>query len=141
MTQHEYASTRIWWDGREVNFIRWTDGTLVFAWRENDETAMHIPRGAVTRLIDRGVLEVEGDLPAWLGDVLTLDVPAREPEPVKQPVQKPVAPARREVARPAPAPARQHNQPAPATSRRSIVARLLRKLGGDPDRVQARSNG
>jgi hypothetical protein len=111
--------TRIWWDGREVNFIRWTNGTLVFAWRETDETAMHIPRGAVTRLIDRGVLEVAGDLPEWLNNKLSLKQP--EDQTPSQPALSP---------RP---------QPAPQANKRSIIVRLLAKLGGDPSRVQARS--
>ncbi len=65
---HPISSTRVWWEGREVAFVRWTDQALVFAWRETDETAMHIPRGAVLRLMDRGVLRVDGETPAWLYD-------------------------------------------------------------------------
>lgn len=138
MSYQPHANTRIWWDGREVNFIRWTDGTLVFAWQESDETAMHIPRGAVTRLIDRGVLKVKGDLPQWLDGNLTLTPPALEPTHASAVSARPSAlPMRRDTA---PLdPSRLHNRPAPADNRRSIVARLLRKLGGDPDRIQTHS--
>lgn len=118
--------TRIWWDGREVNFIRWTNGSLVFAWGNTEETAMHIPRGAVTRLIDRGVLEIEGEMPDWLGGKLTLEPPKKADAP--RPARLSFAP-----------PPGEHAQPAPQTNRRSIVARLLAKLGGDPARAEARS--
>ena len=58
-------ATRVWWEGVEAVFVRWTDQALVFAWEDTTETAVKIPRGAVVRLLHKGVLNIEGDAPAW----------------------------------------------------------------------------
>ncbi len=65
-TEPKTVGTRVWWDGTEVRFIRWTDKALVFNWGSPRETAIHIPRGALTRLQEKGVLRVEGYVPGWL---------------------------------------------------------------------------
>lgn len=101
-------ATRVWWEDREVAFVRWTDQALVFAWRESDETAMHIPRGAVLRLLDRGVLRIDGDAPAWLYDSRPLQL--QRPQ---RPVQAPKKPA-----------------PPKDKKRFSAIVRLIRKLSG-----------
>jgi len=36
------VNTRIWWDGSEVSFIRWTEKALVFSWGNVTETAVHM---------------------------------------------------------------------------------------------------
>ena len=102
---YSVPTTRVWWEDREVAFVRWTDQALVFAWRESDETAMHIPRGAVLRLLDRGVLRIDGDAPAWLYDSRPLQL--RRPE------------------RPAPAPKKAAPKAAPQKDRGrfNIIAR------------------
>ena len=109
---YNVPTTRVWWEDREVAFVRWTDQALVFAWRESDETAMHIPRGAVLRLLDRGVLRIDGDAPAWLYDSHPLQL--RRPE------------------HPAPAPKKAAPKAAPQKDRGrfNIIARLIQKLGG-----------
>ena len=101
-------TTRVWWEDREVAFVRWTNQALVFAWRESDETAMHIPRGAVLRLLDRGVLRIDGEAPAWLYD--------SRPLQLQQPKQ--------------PAPAPKKAAPQKDKGRFNIIARLIHKLGG-----------
>jgi hypothetical protein len=58
-------NTRVWWDGAPVRFIRWTEKGLVFHWGDPNETAIHMPRGTVVRLMEKGVLEIEGYLPDW----------------------------------------------------------------------------
>ena len=58
--------TRVWWEGEEAVFIRWTNQSLVLAWPDAAETAVKIPRGAVTRLMGKGVLQIEGNVPAWV---------------------------------------------------------------------------
>ncbi|MBN1680505.1 MAG: hypothetical protein JW966_09445 [Anaerolineae bacterium] len=57
--------TRVWWDNSEVSFVRWTERSLVFCWSNVTETAIHMPRGAVMRLMQKGVLRVEGEMPEW----------------------------------------------------------------------------
>lgn len=58
-------STRVWWEGTEAVFVRWTEQSLVLAWPDTADTAVKIPRSAVTRLLQKGVLQIEGDLPGW----------------------------------------------------------------------------
>lgn len=62
----EQNQTRVWWDGEEVRFIRWTEHALIFSWVEPTVTATPMPRGAVIRLVNRGVLRIEGAMPAWV---------------------------------------------------------------------------
>ncbi len=83
--------TRVWWDNGEVVFIRWTEKTLVFSWGDVRETAVHIPRGAVTRLVQKGVLRVEGEAPTWIQPNFAgaQVVPVSPPTPVV-PVPAPV---------------------------------------------------
>jgi hypothetical protein len=66
MEQQHSKTTRVWWDGGEVQFIRWTTRSLVFSWRDASDTAMHMPRGALLRLMKKGVIQVEGDMPRWI---------------------------------------------------------------------------
>ncbi len=114
-----FATTRVWWEEREVAFVRWTDQALVFAWRESDETAMHIPRGAVLRLLERGVLRIDGDAPAWLYD----SRPLRLQRPQK------------------PAPAPKKAAPKKDKKRFNAIVRLIRKLsGGDSATSQRHSS-
>gem|GEM_PF-1771978 len=108
---YHVSTTRVWWEDREVAFVRWTDRSLVFAWRESDETAMHIPRGAVLRLLDRGVLRIDGDAPAWLYD--------SRPLQLQRPKQA------------APEPKKAAPQGHPKDKKRfSAIVRLIRKLSG-----------
>ncbi|MBN1201571.1 MAG: hypothetical protein JXJ20_06925 [Anaerolineae bacterium] len=62
----QHGKTRVWWDGGEVEFIRWTDKSLVFCWDNTMDTAVHMPRGALVRLIRKGVMQIEGEMPAWI---------------------------------------------------------------------------
>jgi hypothetical protein len=119
-SQHE--QTRVWWAGDEVRFIRWTDQGLVFHWGDPRETAVHMPRGAVMRLMQKGVLQIEGRMPGWTN-------PAYRP-PEEPPQTGLVTPNFSRIQR-APEPPK----PEPSSSRRSIVSRLIRKLGGDPARA------
>lgn len=96
-------STRIWWNDEEVKFITWTDKTLVFHWEDPRETAIHMPRGVIMRLLDKGVLRIEGERPDWM----------RPPAEVT-----PIAPPPTSSAPPPP-------------SRVSTIARLIRKLAGE----------
>jgi hypothetical protein len=108
---HSVPRTRVWWDGSEVLFIRWTDSALVFNWGAPRHTAIHMPRGAVVRLVDKGVLQINGYMPEWLWAKLV-------------PLDSPPAP---------------HLHPVPTMpNRRSIVMRLIQKLtGGGELRVPA----
>jgi hypothetical protein len=109
------TTTRIWWDNEEVKFVGWTEKALVFHWEDPRETAIHMPRGAVMRLMDKGVLRIEGYIPSiWL-----------RPETQSQP-----APA---------APSLEPSKPPQANTRLNVIARLIRKLSGDraPEKASA----
>ena len=109
------TTTRVWWDNEEVKFVGWTEKALVFHWEDPRETAIHMPRGAVMRLMEKGVLRVEGYIPSvWL-----------HPDTRSQPV--PVAPP--------PEPSR----PPQVNPRLNVIARLIRKLSGDrvPEKASA----
>jgi hypothetical protein len=99
--------TRVWWDNEEVKFVGWTEKALVFHWENPRETAIHMPRGAVMRLMERGVLRIEGHVPGWM-------------RPADQPPSVPVVPPPVEASR-----------PPQVNSRLNAVARLIRKLSGD----------
>lgn len=120
------SQTRVWWDGEEVQFIRWTQRSLVFHWQDPRETAMHMPRGAVLRLMEKGVLRVEGEMPNW-------------PEAPSPPPQERIVISRERMAQPAPVRTEPNTDPQ-LDNRRSIVARLIRKLGGG-DRNAVRAVG
>jgi len=114
--------TQVWWDGNEVDFVRWTDKSLVFCWKDARETAVHMPRGAVIRLLDKGVLHIEGHQPEWL--------PARfvsRWSTADQPSQ------------PAPAAPRSDTDRSP--NRRNVILRLIRKLSGVGERGPASATG
>jgi hypothetical protein len=98
--------TRVWWDNEEVKFIGWTDKALVFQWADPRETAIHMPRGAVVRLVDRGVLHIEGFVPVWMR-------PTEETSSLRSTDQT------------------KANKPSQNNSRFSIVTRLIRKLSSD----------
>ena len=98
-------NTRIWWDGGEVEFIRWTEKALVFQWGDATETAIHMPRGAVMRLMHKGVLQIEGEVPEWI-------------EPRNDLLVEPVKPE---------APSKETQQ---REGRLSVIPRLIRKLAG-----------
>jgi hypothetical protein len=110
MTQQ---STRIWWNDEEVKFIGWTEKTLVFHWEDPRETAIHMPRGAVVRLMDKGVLRIEGYVPVWMR-------PAEPPSPAPQ-VEAATSSAN--------------------NSKFNVVARLIRKLSGDRSPEKAGAAG
>jgi hypothetical protein len=131
--------TRVWWDGNEVAFIRWTEKSLVFAWPNAYETAIHIPRGAVLRLVQKGILHIEGNMPNWMpgaiwelptGIKMTADQPAVIEDPQPSPAQ--ASAPQHEVALPqAEAP-----KPDQRSARYSAISRLIRKLTGG-ERVPA----
>jgi hypothetical protein len=107
-------TTRVWWDGNPVQFIRWTEKGLVFNWDDPRETAIHMPRGTVVRLMAKGVLQIEGDAPAWACD-------GYKPVVLRQPVETRVVNIPVE-------------KPKPVTpkipNKLNIIARLINKLGG-----------
>jgi hypothetical protein len=110
---YQNDDTRVWWDGSEVNFLRWTESALIFSWYSATETAVQMPRGTVVRLLQKGVLYVEGFVPEWVNSGLGL--------PETQPIaaQKPAPPA-----------------PAQAKAEKvSMLTRLIRKLGGNTERA------
>ena len=78
-------NTRVFWDGGEVHFVRWTRKALVFSWAGTAETAVHMPRGAVLRLKEKGVLRIEGYQP-W-NAAMEADEPPDQP-PVDERAQK-----------------------------------------------------
>jgi len=85
------VGTRVWWGGAEVRFIRWTDKALVFNWGNPRGTAMHVPRGTLARLQEKGVLRVEGYVPVWLEQ----GPPRDWPDPVTIPhLERHLRPAR-----------------------------------------------
>jgi CheY-like chemotaxis protein len=144
--------TRVWWEGEEAVFIRWTDQSLVLAWPDATDTAVKIPRGAVTRLMGKGVLQVEGNVPTW--------VRLSHPEPTESRPVHPSAESHEAAlsARPASDDEKVHSRnqhqaavmaapqaagdrlDAPA-NKSSVVARLIRKLtgGGESQRQQGSS--
>lgn len=85
----------------------------MFCWRDASETAVQIPRGAVMRLIEKGVLHIEGSIPNW--DELPV---------VPQRITVTTAPA-----------------PAPRSGKASIVSRLIRRLTGSNAHDAARVTG
>lgn len=118
------SRTRVWWDGGEVLFVRWTDQALVFSWSGVRETAIHMPRGAVVRLLEKGVLYIEGEVPDWMyemqrdwGGHMSLSVlsPLSSGAPLNTAVEHPKP---RESS---------HSQPG---GRQSIIKRLINKLAG-----------
>ena len=117
-------ATRVWWEGEEAVFIRWTDQSLVLAWPDAAETAIKIPRGAVTRLVGKGVLQVEGNVPTWA----RLSRPElTASEPIHAAKAQETAPAERQD-QPTAA-----NHPGAPANKLSVVARLIRKLTGGGD--------
>jgi hypothetical protein len=121
--------TRVRWDGTPVKFVRWTEKGLVFHWDDPRETAIHMPRGTVMRLMAKGVLEIEGYLPDWTyGDARHV----AKPEPRKTLVERPpLEEVQVEKPKPNPAPPKMPNK-------LNIIARLIHKLGGgDPGPARA----
>jgi hypothetical protein len=133
----------VWWEGEEAVFIRWTEQSLVLAWPDAAETAVKIPRGAVTRLMGKGVLQIEGNVPAWV----RLSCPESAGlEPVAALARQGAAPAaspagsgqrsdsanQDQQAVMAPPQAAGDRLAAPA-NKLSVVARLIRKLTGSGD--------
>jgi hypothetical protein len=126
--KHEQLSqrTRVWWDEGEVAFIRWTEKSLVFSWGGAMDTAIHMPRGAVVRLLEKGVLHVEGEMPEWVAkefksdklEIAPLATPAHVPAPVDSPATYPDAKEQPPESRP---------------GLFSAITRLIRKLGGGED--------
>jgi hypothetical protein len=120
-------NTRVWWDGSPVQFIRWTEKGLVFNWDDPRETAIHMPRGTVVRLMAKGVLEIEGDAPDWTRSDYR---PVATPKPRVVPVESPPLEKVR-LEKPQPAPPKVPNK-------LNIIARLINKLGGgDPGPARA----
>lgn len=100
------SETRIWWNGNEVSFIRWTEKGVVFNWGDPHETAMHLPRGTVARLVEKGVMQIQGHAPIWAHKLIRNETPRPKPAP-----SKPVAPKN--------------------SKKISIIARLINKLSGE----------
>ncbi|NLX10461.1 MAG: hypothetical protein GXY36_12460 [Chloroflexi bacterium] len=137
MVGERVQDTRIWWDGTEVRFVCWTEQGLIFSWCNVTETSVQIPRGAVIRLIKKGVLEVEGIVPEWI-DPQELGIHGAQPSYYEPP--RPAASGLGDAVpygsnpydtlpfKPAePAPARHRD----TSSRFSAVTRLIRKLAGN----------
>jgi hypothetical protein len=114
--------TRVWWDGDEVEFICWTDKGLVFNWNDARETAVHMPRGAVVRLMDKGVLYVEGQMPTWINP--------GQAQPQESVSSGLVKPQFKHVERAQP----QQRKPSAKAEKLNIVQRLIRKLSGNDDK-------
>lgn len=128
MNPDSYARrTRIWWDGGEVEFIRWTEKSLVFNWGDPRETAIHMPRGAVTRLMEKGVLRVEGEMPPWTG-------PRPDDQPQSEDRLSAQEQQRQSALKP---PVVTAEKPKPLSNRLNVVARLIRKLAGGEERGRA----
>ena len=134
--------TRVWWDSNEVAFIRWTEKSLVFAWPNAYDTAIHMPRGAVLRLVQKGILHIEGNMPNWMPEAIwemqtaiagTIAPLPREED--RQPLQPLVIEKQPEVVPPqAEAP-----KPEQRSERFNAISRLIRKLsGGERLPAQAR---
>ena len=115
--EHQKPHTRIWWDGNEVEFVRWTERALVFSWGDPHETAIHMPRGAVLRLMEKGVMQIEGELPEW-ADFGPLKLAPKEKEKEK------------EAAQPIPSPAVPPAEPS-RLAKLNIITRLIRKLSSN----------
>jgi hypothetical protein len=120
----EDHNTRVWWDGDEVVFIRWTEKSLVFSWNDVTETAIHMPRGAVLRLLQKGVLQVKGEMPTW-----THLEPFGSEKSDPSAAQEPPSPT---------VPSVPEKQQKP--ERVSAISKLIRKLGGG-DHSSARVSG
>ncbi len=117
MNTNLQTNTRVWWDGNEVSFIGWTDRALIFTWNNTHDTAVQLPRGAVLRLVQKGVLVVRGQAPRWVHEMLT----APAPRPLDDgPVYAEVP-----VVQPA---------PAARSEKLTLVSRLIRKLSGGSER-------
>jgi CheY-like chemotaxis protein len=128
-TDHE---TRVWWEGAEAVFIRWTDQALVLAWPDATDTAVKIPRGAVVRLMNKGVLHIDGSVPTWVPlprvDLAGSDPASIPAEEAPSAAFSPAEPAASE------AKAERPNKP---VDKLGAVSRLIRKLtggGGDSAR-------
>lgn len=133
---HESAppKTRIWWDDSEVQFIRWSDKSLVFSWGGTTETAVHLSRGAVVRLLQNGVLRIEGSQPEWVHDQPEADRVSeyrpvthqpRRTAPYFEPIILDLPPEPVEFV--PPVPAAPQEEPA---HRFKLITRLIRKLTG-----------
>ena len=124
---------------------------LVLAWASNDETAFRLPRAAALRLLNKGVLRMEGDLPDWIPDQITVPKPAAPTTQPATPSAPSTTPARQRpaarptippAAPPAPEPVAQPAEPAPRNDRFSAIARIIRKLtGGDSTSSPAKVTG
>jgi hypothetical protein len=124
MNQAEPAiMTQVWWDGNEVDFVRWADKSLVFCWKDARETAVHMPRGAVIRLLKKGVLHIEGYQPDWLPTPRGAHLGAAREFACEGTSQSTPATSRGDTGQP--------------SSRLNIVMRLIRKLSGSGERSQA----
>ncbi|NDJ78195.1 MAG: hypothetical protein GYB65_18245 [Chloroflexi bacterium] len=114
--------TRIWWDGGEVEFIRWTPKSLIFSWRDATETAVNMPRGVVARLLEKGVLRIEGEVPEWVDNTRS-QLRHSTSAPTMRPSVAPIE------AKAPPKP--QHPSSNPGLF--SAITRLIRKIGGEPN--------
>jgi len=149
------ARTRVWWDGSEVHFIRWSERGLIFNWGDPRETAIHMPRGALMRLMQKGVIRIEGDLPEWLTRQKQNASRAVHPlayynqrtihtnyHAAKDERKRPSSTPQSASPQSTPQPVRPSQPPAEShalspASKLSIVARLIRKLGGSSGNRQA----
>lgn len=126
-TSGETLKTRVWWDGGEVDFICWTEKSLIFSWRDVTETAVQLPRGAVVRLLEKGVLVVEGEMPSWIYQVVydLQRAAVQAAPPAQSSAAHDSSPATQAATHQSPAP---EAAPDSAPVRFNVVSRLIRRI-------------
>lgn len=63
MTQYE--DTQVWLGGLPVQFVRWGSRALVYVNIGSESTLSSLRRNTVQRLLQDGVLHIEGYRPDW----------------------------------------------------------------------------
>lgn len=58
--------TRVWLGGVPVSFVQWMPTGLVYTRVGSTDTAAHLSRSTVKRLIREGMLKFEGYYPDWV---------------------------------------------------------------------------
>lgn len=64
MSQDE--ETRLIMSNVPVRFIRWTPHGLVYTGIGSEEKLSHLNRGMVRRLVQEGILDIQGYRPVWV---------------------------------------------------------------------------
>ncbi|MBN1200915.1 MAG: hypothetical protein JXJ20_03565 [Anaerolineae bacterium] len=57
--------TRMWMSGIEVKFFKWTPNGLIYTRVGSQETMAYLSRNTIHRLLEEGVLRIQGYRPAW----------------------------------------------------------------------------